>query len=155
MVTGFAIVLAGRAASSLPAMTGVVRSSTAVLAALMALPGPRDGAPDGAGRRPMAAGPDAVRTACTAHPRQGASHGQIMTRLRLARNTVKKYAAADRPEQLIHGPILVAPFREYLRRRREREPDLPIWTLLQEMTLTPAGSTNSNGPTEGVVNKTK
>jgi transposase len=40
LVTGFAIVLAGRAAATLLAASGVVVSSTAVLAALMALPDP-------------------------------------------------------------------------------------------------------------------
>jgi transposase len=68
---------------------------------------------------------------------QDASHGQVMRQLHLSRNTVKKYAAATRAEQLIHGPkystTLVDPFRDYLRRRRAQEPDLPTWTLLQEI----------------------
>ena len=68
---------------------------------------------------------------------QGASHGQIMRRLHLSRNTVKKYAAAERAEQLIHGPkystTLVDPFRDYLRKRREQEPSVTTWALLGEI----------------------
>lgn len=68
---------------------------------------------------------------------QGVSHGQIMRKLHLSRNTVKKYAAATRAEQLIRGPkystTLVDPFRDYLRHRRAQEPAVPTWTLLGEI----------------------
>jgi hypothetical protein len=68
---------------------------------------------------------------------QGASHGQIMKRLHLSRNTVKKYAAADRAEQLIHGPkystTLVDPFRDYLRHRRAQDLSVTTWALLGEI----------------------
>lgn len=60
-----------------------------------------------------------------------------MTRLHLSRNTVKKYAAAEHAEQLIHGPkystTLVDPFRDYLRERRAQEPTVTTWTLLGEI----------------------
>jgi hypothetical protein len=60
-----------------------------------------------------------------------------MRRLHLSRNTVKKYAAAEHPGQLIHGPkystTLVDPFRDYLRQRRAQEPAVPTWTLLGEI----------------------
>ncbi|MEU6711699.1 ISL3 family transposase [Nonomuraea sp. NPDC046802] len=87
-------------------------------------------------------GPSAQRTrsrhaAVHALLAQGASHGQIMRRLHLSRNTVKKYAAAERAEQLIHGPkystTLVDPFRDYLRKRRAIEPSVATWTLLGEI----------------------
>jgi transposase len=244
LVGRFAIALAGRAASSLLAATGVVLSGTAVLSALMALPEPatpvpeaigvddfalkrsrryatviidalthdrldvldgrlavtleawlkahpgvklicrdrstayaagaRDGAPQavqvadrwhvwknlveavektaiahrscfsdpGPGGGARSEGPSARRTrarhaAVHALLAQNASHGQIMRRLHLSRNTVKKYAAAARAEQLIHGPkysaTLVDPFRDYLRQRRTQEPTVPTWTLLQEI----------------------
>jgi hypothetical protein len=68
---------------------------------------------------------------------QGASHGQIMRKLHLSRNTVKKYAEAEHAEQLIRGPkystTLVDPFRDYLRHRRAQEPAVPTWTLLGEI----------------------
>lgn len=87
-------------------------------------------------------GPSARRTrarhkAVHALLAQGASHGQIMRKLRLSRNTVKKYAAAERAEQLIHGPkystTLVDPFRDHLRRRRAQEPAVTTRTLLGEI----------------------
>jgi transposase len=243
MVTDFAIVLAGRGASALLAACGVALSSTAVLAALMALPDPdrpvpvvvgvddfaltrsrryasiiinaltherievlpdrlgvtfeawlrarpgvtaicrdrstaytagaRDGAPDalqiadrwhvwhnlveavhktatahrscysqvasgsGRGEGPMAQRTRARHAAVHALHRDGLSNNAIARRLHLGLNTVKKYLRAEHAGQLIGGPryrsTLVDPFREYLRRRRETEPDVPIWTLLQEI----------------------
>lgn len=245
LVGAFAIALAGRAAASLLAATGVVLSGTAVLAALMALPDPatpvpeaigvddfalkrshryatviidaithqrlavldgrlavtleswlkahpgvklicrdrstayaagsREGAPlavqvadrwhvwknlveavektaiahracfsdpDPGRGAARAEGPSAQRTrtrhkAVHALLSQGASHGQIMRQLHLSRNTVKRYAAAERAEQLIHGPkystTLVDPFRDYLRQRCAQEPAVPTWTLLGEI----------------------
>jgi len=243
LVARFAIALAGRAASSLLAASGVALSGTAVLAALMALPDParpapeavgvddfalkrsrryatviidaithqrldvldgrlavtleawltahptvqvvcrdrstayaaaaRDGAPQAiqvadrfhvwknlveavektatahrvcfsapGGGAARGEGPTAQRTrarhkAVHALLDQGASHGQIMRRLHLSRNAVKKYAGAERAEQLIHGPkystTLVDPFRDYLRKRREQEPSVTTWALLGEI----------------------
>lgn len=101
--------------------------------------GPGNGTGSGAAR---GEGPSAQRTrarhaAVHALLAQGASHGQIMRRLHLSRNTVKKYAAAGQAAQLIHGPkystTLVDPFRGYLRSRRDQEPAVPTWTLLGEI----------------------
>jgi transposase len=87
-------------------------------------------------------GPSAQRTRsrhATVHAllAQGASHGQIMRKLHLSRNTVKKYAATEHVEQLINGPkystTLVDPFRDYLRKRRTIEPSVATWTLLGEI----------------------
>src|SRR5579875_798554 len=105
-------------------------------------PGPGNGIGSTGGGAARGEGPSARRTrarhaAVHALLAQGASHGKIMRKLHLSRNTVKKYAAAEHAEQLIHGPkyttTLVDPFREYLRQRREREPDVPIRALLQEI----------------------
>lgn len=101
--------------------------------------GPGSGTGGGAAR---GEGPSALRTrarhaAVHALLAQGASHGQIMRRLHLSRNTVKRYAAARHPGQLIHGPkystTVVDPFRDYLRKRRAQEPAVPTWTLLSEI----------------------
>ena len=103
---------------------------------------PRDGTGSTGGGTARGEGPSAQRTrarhaAVHALLAQGASHGQIMRRLHLSRNTVKKYAAAEHPGQLIHGPkystTLVDPFRDYLRQRRAQEPAVPTWTLLGEI----------------------
>jgi transposase len=103
---------------------------------------PRDGTGSTGGSTARGEGPSAQRTrarhaAVHALLAQGASHGQIMRRLHLSRNTVKKYAAAEHPGQLIHGPkystTLVDPFRDYLRQRRAQEPAVPTWTLLGEI----------------------
>lgn len=68
---------------------------------------------------------------------QGLSHGQVMARLNLSRNCVKKYARADTAEELITGPrystTLVDPFRDYLRHRRTQDPTATTLTLLAEI----------------------
>jgi DNA-binding NarL/FixJ family response regulator len=93
---------------------------------------------EGGAASARAEGPSAKRTrarhkAVHALLGQGASHGQIMREPHLSRNTVKKYAAASRAEQLIHGPrystTLVDPFRDYLRERRAQEPRVPTWLM--------------------------
>ncbi|MEV6160309.1 ISL3 family transposase [Nonomuraea sp. NPDC052129] len=68
---------------------------------------------------------------------QGLANNEIARRLNLALNTVKKYARAQRVEQVIGGPkrgaTLVDPFRDYLRSRRAAEPGVAAWTLLREI----------------------
>lgn len=58
-------------------------------------------------------------------------------RLNLALNTVKRYARINEPERLIRAPkyrpTLVDPFRDYLRRRREEDPAVPVTQLLDEI----------------------
>ncbi|MEV4289289.1 ISL3 family transposase [Nonomuraea bangladeshensis] len=68
---------------------------------------------------------------------QGVANNEIARRLNLALNTVKKYARAQRVDQLIGGTkrsaTLVDPFRDYLRNRRAAEPGVTVQTLLQEI----------------------
>ena len=63
---------------------------------------------------------------------------EISRRLNLALNTVKRYARIDQPERPVRAPryrpTLVDPFREYLRRRREQDPAVPVLQLLDEIT---------------------
>jgi transposase len=63
---------------------------------------------------------------------------EISRRLNLALNTVKRYARIDQPERLVRAPqdrpILVDPFRDHLRRRREKDPAVPVLQLLHEIT---------------------
>ncbi|WP_034272546.1 ISL3 family transposase [Haloechinothrix halophila] len=63
---------------------------------------------------------------------------EISRRLNLALNTVKRYARIDQPERLVRAPqyrpTLVDPFRDYLRRRREEDPAVPVLQLLHEIT---------------------
>jgi transposase len=58
-------------------------------------------------------------------------------RLNLALNTVKRYARADRPEQLRRAPqyrpTLVDPYRDHLRSRRAEDPAAPVQHLLREI----------------------
>ncbi|MGY3200274.1 transposase-like protein [Streptomyces sp. TE5632] len=68
-------------------------------------------------------------------------------RLQLALNTVKRYARADRPEQMLrvprYRPTLVDPYRDHLRRRRDEEPGVPVKHLFEEIkTLGYTGSLN-------------
>ncbi|MCI2424383.1 ISL3 family transposase, partial [Saccharopolyspora sp. K220] len=63
---------------------------------------------------------------------------EVARRLNLALNTVKRYARIDQPERLVRAPqyrpTLVDPFRDYLRRRREKDPAVPVLQLLNEIT---------------------
>ncbi|MFD9474384.1 ISL3 family transposase [Streptomyces goshikiensis] len=56
---------------------------------------------------------------------------------RLALNTVKRYARADRPERMLRVPkyrsSLVDPHREHLRRRRAEDPAAPVQHLFEEI----------------------
>jgi transposase len=118
-------------------LVGAVEKTAIAHRACFTGPGPGNGA----GGTARGEGPSAQRTrarhaAVHALLAQGV-HGQIMRKLRLSRNTVKKYAAAEHAGQLIHGPkystTLIDPFRGYLRKRRAQEPAVPTWTLLGEI----------------------
>lgn len=58
-------------------------------------------------------------------------------RLRLALNTVKRYARAETPERVQrvpkYRPTLVDPYRDHLRARRTEEPGVPVTQLLREI----------------------
>lgn len=58
-------------------------------------------------------------------------------RLNLGLNTVKRYTWASEPERLHrvpqYRPTLVAPYRDYLRRRRTEEPGAPVPQLMDEI----------------------
>jgi hypothetical protein len=63
---------------------------------------------------------------------------EVSRRLNLALNPVKRYARIEAPERLVRAPqyrpTLVDPFRDYLRRRREQDPAVPVLRLLHEIT---------------------
>jgi transposase len=52
-------------------------------------------------------------------------------------NTAKRYDRADAPEKLRRAaqyrPTLVDPYRDYLRKRRDEEPGVPVQQLLREI----------------------
>ena len=68
---------------------------------------------------------------------RGAGLLDCSRRLGLSLNTVKRYDRASEPEQLQrvpkYRPTLVDPYRDYLRRRREEEPGVPVQQLLREI----------------------
>ncbi|GIG93254.1 hypothetical protein Pen02_81900 [Plantactinospora endophytica] len=57
--------------------------------------------------------------------------------MQLALNTVKRYARADRPEQMLRVPTyrasLVDPYREHLRTRRAESNGVPVKHLFEEI----------------------
>jgi transposase len=68
---------------------------------------------------------------------QGVGLADCARRLGLAMNTVKRYDRADAPEKLRRAaqyrPTLVDPYRDYLRKRRDEEPGVPVQQLLREI----------------------
>jgi len=68
---------------------------------------------------------------------RGAGLLDCSRRLGLSLNTVKRYDRASEPERLQrvpkYRPTLVDPYRDYLRRRREEEPGVPVQQLLREI----------------------
>jgi hypothetical protein len=68
---------------------------------------------------------------------QGVGLLDCSRRLRLALNTVKRYARVPEPEQLKkapqYRPTLVDPYRDHLRKRREEEPAVTVRQLLEEI----------------------
>jgi transposase len=95
------------------------------------------GCGSGRGEGPTARRIRARHAAVHALLNQGPSNGAIARRLHVPLNTVKKIrpgracrAAHRRSRQ---RTTLVGPFRGYLRHRRAQEPDVPTWTLLEEI----------------------
>jgi transposase len=70
--------------------------------------------------------------------RKGASLGECARRLDLARNTVRRYARAGRPERLRRTPqyraTLIDPYRDHLRSRRAEDPSVTVRQLMREIT---------------------
>jgi transposase len=68
---------------------------------------------------------------------QGVGLADCARRLGLAMNTVKRYDRAEAPERLRRAaqyrPTLVDPYRDYLRKRREEDPGVPVQHLLREI----------------------
>jgi transposase len=68
---------------------------------------------------------------------RGAGLLDCSRRLGLSLNTVKRYDRASEPERLQrvpkYRPTLVDPYRDYLRRRREEEPGVPVQQLLRDI----------------------
>ena len=68
---------------------------------------------------------------------QGVGLADCARRLGLAMNTVKRYDRAEEPEKLRRAaqyrPMLVDPYRDYLRKRRAEEPGVPVQQLLREI----------------------
>ena len=68
---------------------------------------------------------------------RGAGLLDCSRRLGLSLNTVKRYDRAEEPGRLQRAPQyrpgLVDPYRDYLRRRREEEPGVPVQRLLREI----------------------
>jgi transposase len=68
---------------------------------------------------------------------EGTSLRECARRLDLSLSTVKRYARADRPEQLQRArqyrSTLVDPYRDHLRKRRAEEPAVPVLQLLREI----------------------
>ena len=68
---------------------------------------------------------------------RGAGLLDCSRRLGLSLNTVKRYDRAKEPGRLQrtpqYRPGLVDPYRDYLRRRREEEPGVPVQRLLREI----------------------
>ncbi|GAQ67104.1 hypothetical protein SsS58_07549 [Streptomyces scabiei] len=69
--------------------------------------------------------------------RRGVGLLECARRLDLALNTVKRYARTREPENLRRAPryrpTLVDPYRERLRRRRAKDPDVPVKQLFREI----------------------
>jgi transposase len=68
---------------------------------------------------------------------KGAGLLECSRRLGVTLNTVKRYDRASEPERLQrvpkYRPTLVDPYRDYLRKRRAEEPDVPVQHLLREI----------------------
>jgi len=66
---------------------------------------------------------------------QGVGLFECARRLQLALNTVKRYARAEKPERMLRVPkyrtSLVDPYREHLRKRRAKEPGIPVLHLFE------------------------
>jgi hypothetical protein len=58
-------------------------------------------------------------------------------RLNLGLNTVKRYARHTEPDRMVRAPgyrpTLVDPYRDYLRKRRAKDPAVPVTQLLREI----------------------
>jgi transposase len=95
------------------------------------------GCGSGRGEGPTAQRARARHAAVHALLNQGLPNGAIARRLHMSPSTARKYARAEHAGQLITGSrqrtTLAGPFRGYLRHRRAQEPDVPTWTLLEEI----------------------
>lgn len=68
---------------------------------------------------------------------QGVGLLECARRLQLALNTVKRYARAEKPERMLRVPkyraSLVDPYRDHLRKRRTKDPAVPVLHPFEEI----------------------